>query len=86
MFPQGLYNMLGMPDFKSDDDGFDNRAEIHEIFAWWPKQCWITHQWMWLTYVVMGTAVWTGPGTPVVEKRYYNPVQYTMEKLKGTTQ
>ena len=65
-----------------EDNAFDNRARICQVFAWWPCRCWITGQWMWLTHVTAGTAVWTGPGTPIVEKRYYNSAEYLMYQLK----
>jgi hypothetical protein len=74
--------MLRMPGSFNEYDTFEYRAEICEIFAWWPRRCWITNRWMWLAHVIRGEATWYGPGTPVVEKRYYNSAEYLMYKLK----
>lgn len=82
MFPQGLYNMLGMPGSDVEYDPFDTRATITRIFAWFPCRCWITGKWLWLTHVIQGEAVWTGPRTPVVEHRHYNEVEYLITRLK----
>ena len=75
--------MLGMPGFDEEHDSFNDRAKFIQIFAWRPRRCWISKRWLWLTQVIQGEAIWVGPGTPVVEYRYYNATEYLLQKLKG---
>jgi hypothetical protein len=76
--------MLGMPGTDEEYDPFDRRAEYKRMFAWWPHRCWIRGQWLWLTHMIQGEAIWFGPGTPVFEYRYYSEAEYLLQKLKGT--
>jgi hypothetical protein len=80
MFPQGLYN-LPIPGMASDD-AFYNRAYWRLTFLWWPKRSAITNHWLWLRQVYEGTAMWTGPGTPVFEFRYHELKEHLIWKLK----
>ena len=83
MFPQGLYgmNITGMW-MDEEFDIFNKRAEFKLVYLFWPKRCYITGKRLWLTHAYKGTAVWTGPGEPVEEHRYYNEIEYIIEKLK----
>jgi len=80
MFPQGLYNMPipGM----ADDDAFYNRAYWRQRFMWRPRRSALTGRWLWLRRVYEGTAMWTGPGTPVFEFRYHEPKEHMIWSLK----
>lgn len=83
MFPQGLYNMP-IPGMWVDEqfDIFNQRAKFKLVYLLWPRRCYISNKRLWLTHAYKGTAVWTGPGTPVEEHRYYDEVEFLIEKLK----
>jgi hypothetical protein len=66
----------------ADDDAFYNRAYWRLMFLWWPKRSALTGRWLWLRRVYKGTAMWTGPGTPVFEFRYHGSVEHLIWKLK----
>jgi len=53
------------------------------IFALLPKKCHITGKTLWLKNVYKQTAMYTGPGDPVFEYRYYNKDEFIKAKLKG---
>ena len=83
MFPQGLYgmNITGMW-MDEEYDPFNTRAEFKLIYLIWPRRCHLTGRRLWLTHAYQGTAVWTGPGEPAIEHRYYDEVEYIIRKLK----
>jgi len=64
-------------------DIFNSRATFKNVYLFWPRRCYLTGKWMWLTHAYQGIAVWTGPGEPAIECRYYDEVEYLLEKLKG---
>lgn len=63
-------------------DIFNSRATFKLVYLLWPRRCYISNKRLWLTHAYKGTAVWTGPGEPVEEHRYYDEVEYLIEKLK----
>ena len=83
MFPQGLYgmNITGMW-MDEQYDPFNARAEFKSVYLIWPRRCYLTGKRLWLTHAYKGTALWTGPGAPVEEVRYYDEVEYLIKKLK----
>jgi hypothetical protein len=65
-----------------DYDAFYNRAYWRLTFLWWPQRSAITGRWLWLCRAYKGTAMWTGPGTPVFEFRYHQPKEHLIWSLK----
>jgi hypothetical protein len=63
-------------------DAFQNRACWRLKFLWLPKRSALTGRWLFLQLVYEGTAMWTGPGTPVFEFKYHEPVEHIIWKLK----
>jgi len=47
-----------------------------------PRRCHITKRILWLTKAYCLTAMYTGPGTPVYEHRWYGKDEYLIAKLK----
>lgn len=83
MFPQGLYNTEEWKVWMDEQiDIFDQRANFKLVYLLWPRRCHITDKMLWLTHAYKGTAVWTGPGEPVEEYRYYDEVEFLIRKLK----
>lgn len=66
-------------------DGFDrNCIGRRRIFCLWPRRCWLSGRWLWMRWVYQRTAMWTGPGDPVFEHRWYDPSEFLLYELKGT--
>jgi hypothetical protein len=61
---------------------FLDRAMWERKFAWWPRRCMFGGRLMWLKYVHMGTAIWTGPGDCIFEVRWSDPDEYIMWLLR----
>ncbi len=51
---------------------FLERARFEYQYCLWPRRCYNTGRGLWLTTAVRGRAIWTGPGEPVVEDRWYH--------------
>lgn len=65
-------------------DGFKNKCIGTELkFAWFPKKCHITDKILWLKRAYMQTAMWTGPGDPLFEYRWYDKDQFLLARIKG---
>jgi len=63
---------------------FWRRAEWKLIWHLGFRKCSETSKQLWpFTKVWVGKAIWTGPGTPVIEKKWVSPQAYTYLKLKG---
>lgn len=54
-------------------------------FVFWPRKCSLSGRTLWLERVYKQTAMWTGPGDPVFEYRYYDRTEFMIAKLKGIT-
>lgn len=52
-------------------------------FTLWPQKCHITGKTLWLETAYRQVAMWTGPGEPVFEYRYYDKNEFLIAKLKG---
>ena len=53
------------------------------VFVMWPRRCYFTNKILFLKYVYKQTAMWTGPGDPVFEYRWYDKEEFLVNKLKG---
>lgn len=51
-------------------------------FALFPRQCYVTKRKIWLEFAYCVTAMYTGPGTPVYDHRWYNKDEYLIARLK----
>ncbi len=47
-----------------------------------PRRCYVTGRTMWLELAYCITAMWTGPGTPAYEYRWYDKDEYLVARLK----
>jgi len=78
-----------MPFYNSRDrvddwDHFDHHSIGTTLrFAWLPKRCWLSDKRLWLQFAYRKVAMWTGPGEPVFEYRWYDKDEYLIAKLKG---
>ena len=66
-------------------DPFKNRCIGTEYkFALTPQKCYITGKRLWLKKAYMQTAMWTGPGDPAFEYRWYDKDEFLLARIKGT--
>jgi hypothetical protein len=78
---------MPMPEYvymHSDMDAhFYVRAKWELKFVYWFKKCELTKKWIWpLSHAYCGTAVWYGPGEPVVEARWHGGKEHLIWQLK----
>lgn len=65
-------------------DYFKKYVTVTEYtFILFPRKCHFTNKWLWLKFAYKQTAVYTGPGDPVFEYRYYDRDQFLMKKIAG---
>ena len=65
-------------------DGFNSHCIDTKLkFVFLPKQCHISKKVLWLEFAYRKTAMWTGPGDPIFEHRWYSKLEYIIEQLKG---
>ena len=69
---------------KSADDFHFNRFVVGRQlkFTLLPRRCYITKRILWLEYAYRLTAMYTGPGTPVYDHRWYDKDEYLVARLK----
>lgn len=65
---------------------FLERAQFNYKYCLWPRRCYNTNRWLWLETVVRGRAIWTGPGEPVIEDRWYDSDQAVIMMLKKVSE
>jgi hypothetical protein len=63
-------------------DPFDDRAMFTLQYCLWPRRCYLTGKWLFMTECTRGRRIIMGPGTDVIEDRWYDQKEYTMMILK----
>lgn len=67
-----------------DNDVFkSHRIGTTKVFLFIPKFCFISNKFMWLKFAYKQTAMFTGPGDPILEDRWYDQKEFLIAKLKG---
>jgi len=64
-------------------DGWHLRSEYTYQYCIWPRRCYNTGRWLWFTVAVRGSAIWHGPGEPLVEQRWYHRNEALIMIIKG---
>ena len=59
------------------------RIGVELKFVWIPKTCYVSGKLIWLEYAYKETALWTGPGEPLLEYRWYTKHEYIIARLRG---
>ena len=83
MMGAGYHGKVLLANDRWNDEAFHSRAYWRLRFMWLPKRSAITGRRLWLRFVYEGTAMWTGPGDPVFEFRYHEPMEHIIWQLKG---
>ncbi len=69
----------------SSDEAFKRRCIGWELkYSLWPRRCFYSNKWIWLTKAFKGTSLITGPGAPEFESRWCEQKEYLFLKIKGT--
>lgn len=63
-------------------DPFEYRARYEYKYCLWPRRCYQSSRPIWFTLAVRGRAVWTGPGEPAIEDRWYHRDEGLMIMIK----
>lgn len=63
-------------------DPFMDRACFEYKYTLWPRRCYNTGRRLWLTTAMRGRAMWTGPGEPVFEDRWYDSNEALIMMIK----
>ena len=64
-------------------DEWHLRSEYIYQYCIWPRRCYNTGRWLWFTMAIRGSAVWPGPGEPLVEHRWYHRNEALIMMIKG---
>lgn len=78
--------MLFKGDYKDylNYDGFKTHViGTQQRFAIFPKRCHLSKKIIMLENAYVQTAMWTGPGDPVFEHRWYDTNEFLIAKIKG---
>lgn len=51
--------------------------------CWLPKRCYISGNLMWFKMAYRVRRMFTGPGEPIIETRWIEPMEYIILKIKG---
>lgn len=54
------------------NDYWTERARFEYKYCLWPRRCYKSKRLIWFTLAMRGRAVWTGPGEPAIEDRWYH--------------
>jgi len=54
-----------------------------ETISWLPRRCYESNRVLWLRKAIRRSAMWTGPGEPAWEHRWYHKHEYLKLKIKG---
>jgi hypothetical protein len=78
---------MPIPDL-SGPDSYSNKRFLERAyltFKWcvWPRRCYVSNRWLWLTRAYRAMYVIRGPGDPAIWTRWYSNKEYLILKLKG---
>ena len=65
------------------DDIFYRRAVWYKKFVWFPRRCVLSDELIWLTFAYKGTAMFTGPGDPIFERKWISKEHFLFARLAG---
>ena len=59
-----------------------DEATVDLKFCIWPRRCYSSGRWMFFEQAYKTTRMWTGPGEPVYEHRWYSPHEYLIWRIR----
>lgn len=75
---------LGRTGHVSDSEDWELRRirNWYMHFCLWPRMCFLTKRYIWLTECYKGTNIITGPGSPICNDYYIDRHEFIIWKLK----
>lgn len=67
-------------------DPFEQRARFEYRYCLWPRKCYQSGRPIWLKLAIRARAVWTGPGEPVTEDRWFHMNEGLMIMIKKVSE
>ena len=67
-------------------DPFIDRAKFEYRYCIKPRRCYATGRWLLLETAVRGRAIWTGPGEPAIEDRWYDSNEALVMMIKKVSE
>lgn len=68
------------------DAWFNEYAQFEYKYCVWPRRCYNTKRWLFLTTAMRGRRIITGPGEPIVEDRWYDSNEGLIMMIKKVAQ
>jgi hypothetical protein len=68
------------------DRWFNERATFEYKYSVWPRRCYNSGRWLWLTTAMRGRRIITGPGEPIIEDRWYDSNEGLIMMIKGVAE
>jgi len=65
------------------DTYFYQKAVWRRRFSWLPHRCDCSGRIIWLAFGYLGTAMYTGPGTPVFEYHWHHEYEHVVWLIKN---
>ena len=72
--------------FDSHDFFYERCVSQKLTYSFWPRRCYISGKLIWLKKGYKLTAVYTGPGMPEYEYRWFDVKEFIIETLAGGIQ
>lgn len=70
--------------YEMNNPTFVDSAVIELKFTWFPKRCQLTKKLLWLRPAYRATRVWTGPGDPVYEHRWFKCHEFLLWRIQNS--
>lgn len=67
------------------NDFFYERATLEYRWCLWPRKCYRSKRWLFCELAVRGRAIYTGPGEPVIEDRWFSTTEALILCLTKST-
>jgi len=79
--PERILKMAYVND-EMNEPTFLDRAVIKHKISLWPRRCRISKKIIWLEDAYRATRMYTGPGEPVYEHRWYKRHEFLLWRIK----
>ena len=70
--------------YEMNNPTFLEEAYVKLKFTWLPKRCQLTNKLLWLRPAYCATRMWTGPGEPVFEYRWFKCQEFLLWRIKSS--
>lgn len=82
-YKRAKISMFGSDWIRPTDRDHLSRSTVELKRTWLPRSCYVSKRLLWFCQAYRARRIITGPGTPVIEDRWYDPDEFLILKLKG---